>query len=153
MTQTGDEIRYSAFNPVTMQPAEVQARLAGFETIGQGSLRVIEEKLPGLPAPMIRLIDSVGRHVITRMPGPFGLMETTLADEAAAILAQSGGELPDEVFEATMLKTGVRLPTPRRIEYLELELTHRNPALGWPDFSSEHQRCAERNPTAAGLGR
>ncbi|MEN1728936.1 MAG: transglutaminase-like domain-containing protein, partial [Pseudomonadota bacterium] len=62
------------------------------------------------------------------------------ADEMAATLAQAGGELPEEVFEATILKTGVRLPEPRRLAYLELELTHRNPSMGWPDLNSAHQR-------------
>ena len=140
LNEPGEQVSYIAFNPFTMQPGSVRAELVGFETVGEASLRVIEEHLPGMPAPLVRLIGEDGRNVITRMPGPFGLMETTLADETAATLAQSGGDLPDEVFEDTMLKTGVRLPSPRRMEYLELELRHRNPALGWPDFNSSHQQ-------------
>lgn len=144
LSEPGDQVSYSAFIPFTMQPGAVRAELVGFEMVGEFSLRVIEEHLPGLPTPLVRMIDDDGRNVITRMPGPFGLLETTLADETAATLAQSGGELPDEVFEGTMLKTGVRLPSPRRLEYLELELRHRNPALGWPDFNSSHQRVLEQ---------
>jgi transglutaminase-like putative cysteine protease len=144
LNEPGDQVSYSAFIPYTMQPGSVSAELVGFETVGEDSLRVIEEHLPGLPAPLVRLIGEDGRNVMTRMPGPFGLMKTTLADETAAILAQSGGDLPDEVFEDTILKTGVRLPSPRRMEYLELELRHRNPALGWPDFNSNHQRVLDQ---------
>jgi transglutaminase-like putative cysteine protease len=146
LSSPGDTARYLAFVPTTMQPGEIRAELVGFETVGDEALRVIEEHLPGLPAPMTRVIDRHGRNVITRMPGPFGQTETVLADEVAATLAQAGAELPDEVFEATILKTGVRLPEPRRLDYLELELTHRNPALGWPDLNSAHQRVLSRQP-------
>lgn len=145
LSSPGDSVRYRAFAPTTMQPGEITAELVGFETVGDRSLRVIEERLPGLPAPMTRIIDRQGRNVVTRMPGPFGQTETVLADEVAASLAQAGGELPDEVFEATILKTGVRLPQARRLEYLEIELRHRNPALGWPDFESAHQRVLSQD--------
>ncbi len=141
----GDTITYNAFVTTTMQPGEIRAELVGFETVSDLPLRVIEEQLPGFPAPLTRVIDQKGRNVITRMPGPFGLTETVLADEVAATLARGGAELPDEVFEATILRTGVRLPQPRSLEYLELELIHRNPALGWPELNSEHQRVLSQD--------
>ncbi len=115
LSSPGDSIRYETFVAMTMQIGEVRAELVGFETVGEESLRVVEEYLPGLPAPLTRVIDPNGRNVITRMPGPFGITETVIADEVAAALARSGAELPDEIFEATILKTGVRLPTPRRM--------------------------------------
>ncbi len=140
LDKPGDSVGYHAFVPTTMQPGEIRAELVGYERVDQQSLKVIEEHLPGVPVPMVRLVDDRGRNVITRMPGPFGLTETVLADQTAATLAQVGGELPDEVFEDTILKTGVRLPKPREIEYLELELKHRNPKLGWPVLDSAHQK-------------
>ncbi|MEM1080745.1 MAG: transglutaminase-like domain-containing protein [Pseudomonadota bacterium] len=145
LNEPGDSVNYHAFVSATMQPGEIHAELVGFEQVRNVSLRVIEEHLPGFPAPLTRLIDEQGRNVITRLPSPFGLTETTLADEVAAKLAEGGGELPEEVFEATILKTGVRLPQPRNLEYLELELTHRNPALGWPNLNSEHQRVLSQD--------
>lgn len=145
LSAPGDSITYDAFVAMTMQPGRIRAELVGFETVGGIEMRVIEEHLPGVPAPMIRVIDEQGRSVITRLPSPFGLTETKLADKVAATLAQAGGDLPEEVFEATILKTGVRLPQPRDLEYLELELTHRNPALGWPALDSTNQRVLSQN--------
>ena len=44
------------------------------------------------------------------------------------------------------METGVRLPDPRSIEYLEVELRHRNPSLGWPELDNAHQSVLERTP-------
>ncbi|NBB92789.1 MAG: hypothetical protein GVY32_06460 [Gammaproteobacteria bacterium] len=143
LEQPGDIVSYHAFLPHLGRPGHVQAELTGFEAFGDRELRVISEKMSGMPAPMTRLIDGDGYSVVTRMPGPFGQTETVLADRAAARLADAGGELGEEVFESTLVRTGVRLPNPRSIEYLEVELHHRNPALGWPEFDSAHQTVLE----------
>lgn len=142
----GDVVEYRAFIPHLGRPGGVRAELKGFESFGGRRLRVVAEIMPGLPTPLTRLIDEAGYGVVVRMPGPFGLTETVLADEAAARLANDGGSLGEEVFRSTLVETGVRLPHPRSIEYLEVELRHRNPALGWPEFDSAHQTVLEQSP-------
>lgn len=142
----GDVVEYRPFLAHLGRPGSVRAQLLGFEQLGDRRLRVVREVMDGMPAPMTRLLDSGGYSVVMRMPGPFGLTETMLADQTAARLAEAGGELGEEVFRATLVETGVRLPDPRSIDYLEIELRHRNPSLGWPDFESTHQTVLEKTP-------
>lgn len=144
--EPGDVVEYQAFLAQLGQPGLVRAELAGFEQFEGQRLRVVTETTNGIPAPLTRLIDQEGYTVVARMPGPFGLTETKLANETAARLANAGGELGEEVFRGTLIGTGARLPAPREMEYLEIELEHRNPSMGWPDFESASQTVLEKTP-------
>lgn len=141
----GDEISYHSFIPALGEIGEISVVLAGYEAFSGHEYRLVIERAAGVPVPLSRVIDHEGHTVISRMPGPFGEMQTMLADQTAASLASSGAELSPEVYEATLLQTGVRLPAPRRIDYLELQLTHRNPSLGWPEFTSDNQQVLQQS--------
>ena len=146
LASPGDVVEYRSFIPHLGRPGDVRAELEGFESFGGRRLRVVAETMPGLPTPLTRLIDEAGYGVVIRMPGPFGPTETVLADETAARLAREAGSLGEEVFRSTLVETGVRLPHPRSLEYLEVELRHRNPTLGWPELDSAHQTVLEHSP-------
>lgn len=141
----GDATVYHSLSPMTGQPARFVARMTGLEAQGGEVLRVIEERIDVVPMTMVRRLNRDGVYVTTSMPGPFGETRIVLADQIAAELANQGGELPEESYHATLLEVGYRLPQARDIEYLELELTHRNPGLGWPDFGSTSQQVLEQD--------
>ena len=145
LNHPGDKVRYHSFSPISGQPARFSARLTDLEDQGGEVVRVVEERIEGTPLVSVRRLNSDGVYVATAMPGPLGETKIVLADQLAAELANQGGELPEESYHTTLLKTGYRLPRARDIEYLELELTHRNPALGWPDLTSSAQQVLEQD--------
>lgn len=98
----------------------------------------IEEKIEGFPSKRAAWLDSVGRVVRQTEPGPFGETELVLADRATA-LSTIGGQLPEEMFDRTLVRSNVRLPGPRSIDRLVLRLTQTDPTLGWPDFAGPGQ--------------
>lgn len=115
-------------------------------TLGGRELSVlrVEEKTATLPAPRRLWLDARGDLVRAEDESPFGPIRIELADEAAAKRAGSGEELPEEIFTDTLVRTQVRVPHPRQTDRMVVELTHRKPELGWPDFSSPDQRVLEK---------
>lgn len=153
----GDEVRAQVFSPelavVTTVTRRVLAAEAaagapgGVGAIG-GAIKV-EERVEGYPFPRTLWLDAAGLLVQSEEQGPFGMVRMRRADQAAAERAAGGGELPAESYGSTVVRTQVRIPKPRRTEWLELRLTHRRPEIGWPDFDHPNQRVRER--TADGV--
>jgi hypothetical protein len=114
------------------------------ETEGKPALVKVEESLSGLPLRRTLWLSPDGEIVRSEDPSPFGPMIAARASREEAERAALGGDLPEEVYAATLVRTNVRLPEPRRLERLVLELRHRRPELGWPDLSGPGQRVLER---------
>ena len=104
----------------------------------------VEEATEGNPAKRQLWLDADGRIVQSSDPGPFGEMRSVRVDEAAAHQAEKGGELPAESYGKTLVHTQVRIPHPRRAERVVLRLRHRDPSLGWPDFTGPGQRVLDK---------
>ena len=105
----------------------------------------VEEILEGLPIKRTGWLDEQGNLLRQDEPGPFGMIEVWRADKSAALAAAAGGELPQEVYQSSIVKTNIRLPRALPIDYLKLKLTHRRPDLGWPDLQMAGQKVLSQS--------
>jgi hypothetical protein len=114
------------------------------EPIKLGSQEVaalkVEEVLEGLPIKRTGWLDEQGNLLRQDEPGPFGMIEVWRTDKSTALAAASGGELPQEVYQSSIVRTNIRLPRALPIDYLKLRLSHRRPELGWPDLGIAGQK-------------
>jgi hypothetical protein len=78
--------------------------------------------------------------VRAEMPTPFGLAEIVRADRETALAAAGGGQLPAEMYERSIIRTNIRLPKARALDYLRVKLVHKNPDEGWPEIKNPHQK-------------
>jgi hypothetical protein len=104
----------------------------------------VEETFEGLPVKRTGWLDLEGNLLKQEEPGPFGQMEVVRVREATALAAASGAELPAEIYEKSIVRTNIRLPRYAPLDRLKLKLTHRSPALGWPDLASANQMVLEK---------
>ncbi len=143
LARPGDRIEYRTFAAEIGAVAGVAREVKAVETIEAEGLPVeslkVEESVEGAPMKSLLWLDREGRVLRTELPGPFGVIRTYRAGREEAKLAEGGGELPGESYGASILRTQLRLPQARRISRMTLELRHRNPDLGWPDFEAPGQ--------------
>ncbi|MDH7511663.1 MAG: transglutaminase-like domain-containing protein [Clostridiales bacterium] len=104
----------------------------------------IEETLRDMPTKRTLWLDEEGFIIKQEEPGPFGVIEAIRSDKERALLAASGGELPVEMYERSIIKANVRLPRSKPIDRLKVRLTHRNPELGWPELTQPGQQVIEK---------
>jgi hypothetical protein len=104
----------------------------------------VEEVLEGLPVKRTGWLDEKGNLLRQDEPGPFGMIEVWRAEKTEALAAASGGELPQEVYESSIVKTNIRLPRAFPIDSLKLILSHRRPELGWPDLGLTGQKVVSQ---------
>lgn len=120
--------------------ARVHRRRGGKERLlNQGvevEVWIVDETFDGTALRNRLWVDSHGRTLRSETATPFGALSLVRSDREAAERARSGGELPAESYSRTLAATGVRLPQPRRAESVTLEIVHRSPRLGWPDFEN-----------------
>ncbi len=149
LTKPGDSFQAQTFSPELGALATVTRTALGPETITSEGRDVpalkVEEQISGYPGKRTLWLDAEGRLLASEETGPFGVMRAFRADAATARrTSEEGGELPAEAYSATIARTQIRLPEPRRIEWLKLRLRHRNPDLGWPDFEQTGQKVVEK---------
>lgn len=141
---------------VTVQTYVAEASMVGKMTrtfVARESLRLgdedvaalkVEEVLEGLPIKRTGWLDGQGNLLRQDEPGPFGMIEVWRAEESAALAAARGGELPEEVYKSSIVKTNVRLPRALPLDSLKLKLVHKRPELGWPDLQIAGQRVVSK---------
>jgi transglutaminase-like putative cysteine protease len=78
------------------------------------------------------------------MPTPFGEGVVVLSDRATALAAASGGELPPEMFERSIIRSNVRLPRARDIDRLTVRMTARTSGMSWPKIELPSQTVRAR---------
>jgi hypothetical protein len=147
LRKPGDHIEIQTWVPDQGGMRKMTRTVAAEEAApGSGPARTlkVEEATEGNPAKRLLWLDADGRIVQSSDPGPFGEMRTARVDEAAAHQAEKGGELPAESYGKTLVHTQVRIPHPRRAERVVLRLHHRDPGLGWPDFTGPGQRVIDK---------
>jgi transglutaminase-like putative cysteine protease len=144
----GDEIAYTTFVPEVGAVLTLRRRAAAVEEVpleeGPARLLKVEETAEGQPVRRTLWLDAEGRAAFQQEPGPFGLVEVVRAPRASALRAAEGAELPKEMYERSMVRSNVRLPSPRLIESVTLRLRLRDPAMGWPDLEAENQRVVSK---------
>ncbi len=76
---------------------------------------------------------------------PFGPAVFVLADKARALQAATGTELPAEMYERSIIRSNIRLPKARGLEYFKVRLVHKDPSLGWPEIKSPYQSVVSKD--------
>jgi hypothetical protein len=144
----GDKIAVKTFVPEASLVGDLTRSVLGREDIDIQGKPVpavkVEETLEGMPVKRTGWLDEEGNLLRQEEPGPFGVMEVVRSEKSSALAAASGAELPAEIYEKSIVRTNIRLPRFSAIERLKLRLTHRNPALGWPDIGTGNQAVIEK---------
>jgi transglutaminase-like putative cysteine protease len=149
----GDRIEFQTF------AAEVESVSRGSQTalaweplhIEGREIRALktEETLEAAGAKSTSWLDERRESVRQEMPTPFGPALIVPATRAQALEAAGGGTLPEEIYARSIIKTNVRLPQARTLDYVKLRITRRDPAGDWPDFTGPTQKATAK--TAATL--
>lgn len=146
---TAPSVGFITFSPELNRALRVTREIEGRETVAaaSGLIACLRLKETSVEKPIARIvwIDREGFEVKTSEPSPFGEIQSLLADETAADLA-SAGNLSEERYGRTIIRSNIRLPQARLIESLTLKLTHRHPEFGWPDLEGPGQTVLERSP-------
>ena len=152
LAKPGDAVSAQIFSPELGTVTTVTRTVRAATSVAGVPALEVEERIEGYPVPRTLWLDAEGRLVQSEEPGPFGAVRMARADEAAARLAEAGADLPQELYETTLLRTGIRLPKPREIAWLKLRLSRKEPGLGWPDgLARPGQTVSERTAEALTL--
>lgn len=153
--QPGDRIEFQTFSSETETVSRGSQTALAWENvrIGGGEVRAlkVEEVLEGAGAKIESWLDAERQPLRQEMPTPFGVAEIILATREQALQAEGGGALPEEMFERSILRTAVRLPQARTLEYLKARLTPRDPVSAWPEFPGPSPKAAARTGTTIDL--
>ncbi len=149
LKDTGDIVSVQTFIAEASLVTTLSRALKARENLEIASAKVvaarkIEETLEGLPIKRTIWLDEEGFVLKQEEPGPFGVIEAIRSDRERALLAASGGELPAEMYERSIVRANLRLPRAKPLDRLNLRLTHRNPDLGWPEMARAGQRVLEK---------
>jgi hypothetical protein len=148
LRNTGDRISILTY----VAEASLVGRLSR-TVISTGSVRVgnreiaalqVKETLEGMPIKRSGWLDTQGNLLQQEEPGPFGAIEVLRSDKSTASAAAGGGELPEEMYQNSIVRTNIRLSGSHPIDCLKLRLSHRNPQLGWPDLRRPSQKVLEK---------
>src|SRR5262249_37725499 len=139
LKDVGDVVTYQLFVPEIESIAKVTRKVLAKESMdfdgAKNPVLKVEEQLEGYPAKRTAWLDREGRVVRQTEPGPFGVTEIVRSDRVTAIKAAAGNQLPEEMYDQTLVRSNIRLPSPRSINRILLRLTQKDPRLGWPDFT------------------
>lgn len=141
---------------------EFQTFAAELDAVSKGSRKVLARetlKITGQDVPTLKVeevieatvgkstawLDSEFEAVKQEMPTPFGTAQVILADRDQALAAASGEELPAELYASSIIRSNIRLPKARSLEYLKVKLVHRKPELGWPEIKSPYQTVLSKS--------
>jgi transglutaminase-like putative cysteine protease len=144
----GDKVAVQTFIAEATLVSRLERSAISEETIHLGSENIptikVEENIAGVAVKRTVWLDTLGTAVKQEEPGPFGITEAMRTDRATALAAAAGGELPEEMYKSSIVRTNIRLPRARSIDRLRLRLTHKNPGLGWPDLNAPNQKVLDQ---------
>jgi len=143
--------------------AEFQIFAAELDTVSKGRRKVLAKetlKIAGKDVPVLKVEETIeasaakgttwldGEFLVVKeeTPTPFGTAQVVLADEAQALAAASGGELPAEIYKSSIIRSNIRLPKARSLETLKVKLIHKKPELGWPEIKSPYETVLSKSP-------
>jgi hypothetical protein len=150
LRKAGDRVEYQTFSPELQAISKITNTVLASETIELAGAKVaaikIEQTIEGYPAKRTVWLDGDGFELRQTEPGPFGVTEVVRANRAEALAAAGGGELHGEMFDQTLVRSNIRLPSPRTISRLRCELTQKDKSLGWPEFAGPGQTVLRQDP-------
>jgi len=144
----GDQVTVQTFVAEASLVGKMTRTVLSREPLKLGTEEVaalkVEEVFEGLPIKRTGWLDEQGNLLRQDEPGPFGMIEVWRSEKSAALAAASGGELPEEVYQSSIVKTNIRLPRAWPLDALKLKLVHRRPELGWPDLEIAGQKVLSK---------
>jgi len=152
LKKPGDAVSFQTFIPELEAVSQGRRKVLERETLRLNGKDVrtvkVEEYIEANAVASIAWLDENGDIVKENMSTPFGIGVSVLTDRARALAAAEGGELPPEIFERSVIRSNVRLPKARSVEYLKLKLIHKNPDLGWPDLALPFETVLSKDKSA-----
>jgi hypothetical protein len=143
----GDRVEYSLFSPELQKVTRARRVILALNDsppCAQDSATKIEETIESVPGSRTMWIDANGDLLQDTIPGPFGVMGDCRASEQQAAATATGGTLPDELFERTVVRANVRFADPDRVDRITLRL-HPRGTDALPDFARFNQRVIGNN--------
>jgi len=149
IARTHRPARYQTFSPELGSIAEITLKPVGQEilTIERVPIETnkLDYRIAGIPTATTMWVDKAGYTVRAIQDSPFGPIEIERTNHPPTLIA--GAELPAESYEKTIAVSNIRLPHPRRLQSVTVEITAKNPAgIEWPDFASSTQRVIAQTP-------
>jgi len=149
LKKPGDALEFQSFMPELGAVSKGRRKVLAAETLRLGEKEVptlkVEEFVEAASIKSTAWLDSNGEVVKQEMPTPFGLSVFVLTDKARALRAASGTELPAEMYERSIIRSNIRLPKARSLEYLKVKLVPKNPGLVWPEIKSPYQAVVSKD--------
>ena len=139
----GDIVEFQTFSPELDAVSKGSRKVLAREMLTIAGKDIpalkVEEVIEATAGKGTVWLDSQYEAVKQEMPTPFGTAQVILADKERALAAASGEELPAEMYSSSIIRSNIRLPKARSLEYLKVKLIHKNPELGWPEIKSPYQ--------------
>jgi transglutaminase-like putative cysteine protease len=129
---------------VSLQPLSRETlMIEGVDT----QTRKWEMRASGIPTPWTLWVDDRGRTVRMLQDSPFGPIETERR-YAVRSAQPAGATLPEDSYENTLAVANIRLPHPRELKSVTVEITRkkRNAGTDWPNLASETQSVLSKTP-------
>ncbi len=149
----GDHIQFQTFADETESVSPGSQTALAWETLSVEGREIralkVEETLETAGVKSMTWLDDRRESVRQEIPTPFGTAEMVFATRDQALAAAGGGSLPEEIYARSILKTNVRLPRARALDYLRLRIGRRDPSGEWPEFAAPNQKAGAK--TAASL--
>ncbi|MGA2586668.1 MAG: transglutaminase-like domain-containing protein [Candidatus Aminicenantales bacterium] len=143
LKKPGDTVKFLSFMPELEAVSMGSRKVLAAETLRLDGKDIptlkVEELVEAAAVKSTAWLNADCEVVKQEMPTPFGLGVFVLADKAGALQAAAGTELSAELFERSIIRSNIRPPKARTLEYLKVRLTHKNPELGWPEIKSPYQ--------------
>lgn len=141
-------VRYQAYVAELGRIAAITLTPAGHEqlTFDGRSLETLklDYRIAGYPTASTLWVDTSGYTVRAVQDTPMGAVEIR---RGAAPAKVSAAQLPAESYERTIALSNIRLPHPRQLKSVTVEISARDPAgIAWPDLASRTQRVIEQTP-------
>jgi hypothetical protein len=149
----GDHIEFQTFADETESVSSGGQTALAWETLVVEGREMralkVEETLEAAGVKSVSWLDERRDTVRQEMPTPFGTAEMVFSTRDQALAAAGGGSLPEEIYARSIIKTNVRLPRARALDYVKLRITRRDPSGEWPEIAGPDQKVVAK--TAASL--
>jgi len=150
LRKPGDSVTFQSFLPELSQLVLATQTLIAVEQLpGSGpakeALRV-EESYSAFPQKRTLWLDRQGRTLRSSDTSPFGDLVIRLTTKEDALDLSQAGELSNEQFRDTLIKSNIRLPQARQVESMTLRLEKKSASAGldWPAFDGPGQTVLEK---------
>ena len=141
----GDRIDFQTYAAETESVSPGSQTALGWETMSVDGREMralkVEETLEAAGAKSQSWLDERRESVRQEMPTPFGTAQIVASTKEQAMAASGGGSLPEEIYARSIIRTNVRLPRARTLDFLKLRITRKDPAGEWPEFTGPTQKA------------